>query len=156
MDGDHQVALVGASASSLQLRCPRRRVLLPLGMHRSGTSLLTYLLHTLGATLPDEVVGPACGNPLGHWEPRNLVTINDEALRAIDRSWDDPRPIDPLSFNHQPRQQILARNTIWHQTAADDAANPDGEYQPWRGTAAFRSSTRCTRHIQPAKAKLPD
>jgi hypothetical protein len=63
---------------------------------------------------------------------------------------------DPLSFNHQPRQQILARNTIWHQTAADDAANPDGEYQPWRGTAAFRSSTRCTRHIQPAKAKLPD
>jgi len=63
MDGDHQVALVGTSTSSLRLRGPRRRVLLPLGMHRSGTSLLTYLLHTLGATLPEEVVGPACGNP---------------------------------------------------------------------------------------------
>jgi hypothetical protein len=109
MDGDHQVALVGASASSLQLRCPRRRVLLPLGMHRSGTSLLTYLLHTLGATLPDEVVGPACGNPLGHWEPRNLVTINDEALRAIDRSWDDPRPIDSAWFRSRDAYRFIER-----------------------------------------------
>jgi hypothetical protein len=109
MDGDHQVALVGNSASSLRLRCPRRRVLLPLGMHRSGTSLLTYLLHTLGATLPEDVVGPACGNPLGHWEPRNLVMINDEALRAIDRSWDDPRPIDSAWFRSRDAYRFIER-----------------------------------------------
>jgi len=107
MDSDHQVALVGAS--SLQMRHPRRRVLLPLGMHRSGTSLLTYLLHTLGAALPDEVVGPAYGNPLGHWEPRNFVAINDDALRAINRSWDDPRPVDPAWFRSRDAYRFIER-----------------------------------------------
>jgi hypothetical protein len=38
---------------------------LPFGMHRSGTSLLTYLLRTLGTALPDEGVGPVYGNPPG-------------------------------------------------------------------------------------------
>jgi hypothetical protein len=93
MDDDNQITLVSASASRLPLRCPKRRVLLPPGIHRSGNSLLSYLMHTLGAVLPDEVVGPAYGNPLRHWEPRNFVTIN-----TIDRSWDDPRPIDPAWF----------------------------------------------------------
>jgi hypothetical protein len=109
MDDDNQITLVSASASRLPLRRPKRRVLLPLGMHRSGTSLLTYLLHTLGAVLPDEVVGPAYGNPLGHWEPRNFVAINDDALRAIDRSWDDPRPIDPAWFRSRDAYRFIER-----------------------------------------------
>jgi hypothetical protein len=112
MDGDRQVALISASVSELQLRRTKRRALLPLGMHRSGTSLLTYLLHTLGATLPDDVVGPACGNPLGHWEPRNLVMINDEALQAIDRSWDDPRPIDPAWFHSRDAYRFIERIVV--------------------------------------------
>jgi hypothetical protein len=109
MDGDHQFSLVDISASELQLRRPERRALLPLGMHRSGTSLLTYLLHTLGATLPSEVIGPAYGNPLGHWEPRNLVKINDEALQTIDRTWDDPRPIDSAWFRSRDAYCFIER-----------------------------------------------
>jgi hypothetical protein len=109
MDGDSQFSLVDISASELQLRRPERRALLPLGMHRSGTSLLTYLLHKLGATLPRELIGPGYGNPLGHWEPRYLVTINDEVLRTIDRSWDDPRPIDSAWFSSGDAYRFIER-----------------------------------------------
>jgi hypothetical protein len=98
MNGDHQAALGEASRRESTTRRSNRKALLILGMHRSGTSLLAYLLHILGAALPVDVIGPARGNPLGHWEPRNLVAINDDTLRALDRSWDDPRPIDQEWF----------------------------------------------------------
>jgi hypothetical protein len=49
---------------------------------------------------------------LGHWEPRNLVTINDEALRAIDRSWDDPRPIDSAWFRSRDAYRIVERIVV--------------------------------------------
>jgi hypothetical protein len=91
---------------------PKRRLLLPHGMHRSGTSLLTYLLHTPGATLPDDVVGPAYGNPLVRWELRDFVAINDDALRAIDRSWDDPRPIDTAWFRSRDAYRFIERRIV--------------------------------------------
>jgi hypothetical protein len=78
---------------------PRKRAaILVLGVHRSGTSSLAHLLNVLGAALPEEVMGPACGNPLGHWEPMRLAEINEEILSAIGRSWHDPRPIAPSWF----------------------------------------------------------
>jgi hypothetical protein len=87
----------------------RRNALLLLGMHRSGTSLLAYLLHARGAALPDDVIGPGRGNPLGHWEPRNLVAINDDALRALGRSWDDPRSIDQGWFDSRAARAFIDR-----------------------------------------------
>jgi hypothetical protein len=77
----------------------RRKAVLLLGMHRSGTSLLACLLHSLGAALPRDVIGPGLGNPLGHWEPRNLVEINDAVFRAWNRRWDDVRSIDTSWFH---------------------------------------------------------
>ena len=62
-------------------------------MSRSGTSLIAQILHTLGATLPDDVIGPDRGNPAGHWEPRALVEINDQILSHVGLAWDDPRPL---------------------------------------------------------------
>jgi len=75
-----------------------RAAILILGMHRSGTSALAHLLNVLGAQLPDQVLGPAYGNPLGHWEPTRLMEINNEILAVIGRSWDDPRPIPSSWF----------------------------------------------------------
>jgi hypothetical protein len=63
------------------------------GMHRSGTSLLARLLTTLGAHLPEDRIGPGAGNPFGHWEPRNVVELNNRILAACDRQAIDPRPM---------------------------------------------------------------
>jgi hypothetical protein len=83
-------------AQDVWLRLPRsrssRKAILVLGMDRSGTSMVTHMLYTLGAALPRDLIGPGPGNPLGHWEPRALVAINDEILARLGRRWDDPRP----------------------------------------------------------------
>lgn len=58
----------------------RPLALFVLGMHRSGTSLLTRVLSLCGGTLPPALVGPDAGNPLGHWEPRVAMDMNDAIL----------------------------------------------------------------------------
>jgi hypothetical protein len=76
----------------------KRAAILVLGVGRSGTSLLARVLNLLGARLPEQVLGPGHGNPLGHWEPMRLLEINEEVLRTLGRSWHDPRPIPSSWF----------------------------------------------------------
>jgi hypothetical protein len=76
----------------------RRKAILVVGMSRSGTSLMTHILHTLGATLPDDLIGPGRGNPFGHWEPRALVDINSQILAHLGLAWEDARPLPGTWF----------------------------------------------------------
>jgi hypothetical protein len=86
-----------------------RRALLVLGMHRSGTSLLACLLNRVGAALPPDVLGPGPGNPLGHWEPKNLVEINDHVFYALKRRWDDALAIDRSWFHSVCAADLIRR-----------------------------------------------
>jgi GT2 family glycosyltransferase/glycosyltransferase involved in cell wall biosynthesis/predicted nucleic acid-binding Zn-ribbon protein len=77
------------------------------GAHRSGTSMLTRLLHTCGLYLgPESELMPAqADNPEGFWEHLGFVALNDELLNELGGAWDlppkpdenfaDPR-LDPL------------------------------------------------------------
>ena len=49
-----------------------------LGMHRSGTSALTGMLHSLGIHLgPEEdLKSPQKDNPQGFWENNTLVAVS--------------------------------------------------------------------------------
>ena len=68
----------------------RKRALLVVGMHRSGTSATSRVLNLLGADLPREVLpGNAEDNPTGYWESPDLVKIHDEMLASGGSSWDD-------------------------------------------------------------------
>ena len=58
-------------------------VVLVLGMHRSGTSLVIRLLNLLGVSLGSEehLLPPVDGdNPTGFWEHREVAMINDTIL----------------------------------------------------------------------------
>ena len=57
-----------------------RTAILVTGMHRSGTSALARTLSLLGAALPDDLIPSNEGNPHGHWEPRDMVDLNDRML----------------------------------------------------------------------------
>ena len=76
-----------------------RVALLVMGVHRSGTSALTRVLSLLGAGLPSELLGPARGNPRGHWEPKRLVALDDEIFRTFGEDWWDPAAIPPDWFD---------------------------------------------------------
>jgi hypothetical protein len=80
-----------------------------LGMHRSGTSVLTGVLGLLGASLPKKLM-PANGtNPKGFFEPKDIVELHDEMLSALGSSWADYRRLEPARFNSTAAAPFKAR-----------------------------------------------
>jgi len=75
---------------------PARRAVVVLGMHRSGTSVTTSLLHRLGLRLDDELVPAAPDNPRGFWESRRIVDLHEDLLTKLGRSWKQPFLLAPL------------------------------------------------------------
>lgn len=67
------------------------------GMHRSGTSLVTNLLHLCGVYLgkEDELMPASRDNPSGYWENRKFSTLNDEILAELGGAWDSPPVAQP-------------------------------------------------------------
>lgn len=81
--------------TSERLSQSQRKAIIVLGMHRSGTSVLTRTLSLLGAALPRHILGANATNPSGHWEARLLVDLHDRMLIEAGSCWDDWRPFDP-------------------------------------------------------------
>jgi hypothetical protein len=69
-----------------------------LGMHRSGTSLATELLHGLGASLPAPLLEDQIAiNANGFWEDKTVVEINEKILAGFDRHWYSLDALDAFS-----------------------------------------------------------
>lgn len=66
-----------------------RTALVVTGMHRSGTSAMARVLSLAGGALPERIMLPGPDNPLGFWEPWEMVALNDEILAAVDSRWDN-------------------------------------------------------------------
>lgn len=64
------------------------------GMHRSGTSMVTKMLHTSGLYLGPEadLIPSNPNNPEGHWENKRFVKLNARMLEQLRGSWDYPPP----------------------------------------------------------------
>jgi len=60
-----------------------------LGMHRSGTSLITRLVSLMGLALcrDDDLFVGQRPNPRGHWESKSLVGFNNGLLEELDATW---------------------------------------------------------------------
>ncbi len=83
----------------LTRRSMNKAVVCIAGAHRSGTSMLTRLLHRCGLYLgPESDLMPAAeDNPDGFWEHLRFVRLNDELLNAVGAAWDLP-PRDKQAF----------------------------------------------------------
>ncbi|MDD2746874.1 MAG: hypothetical protein PHG39_04890 [Acidithiobacillus ferrooxidans] len=68
-----------------------QKLILVLGMHRSGTSLVTKALTTLGVYLGDQLMSPAPDNPKGFFEDIELQAINEQFLLSQSCHWDSVR-----------------------------------------------------------------
>ena len=89
-DGTRESASNGTRESASN----RRQLLLALGPHRSGTSLVTRCLNSAGYAVGDDLIEANRGNPDGYWEDRYVIAINDAILDRRGRRWRDPRPAD--------------------------------------------------------------
>ena len=83
-----------------------------VGMHRSGTSILTHVLSLLGADLPRRLMKAHESNPFGHFEPEVIVALHDQMLAAAGSSWFDWRKLPEEWFRSaecaQFKQQLIA------------------------------------------------
>jgi hypothetical protein len=70
-----------------------QRCIIVIGMHRSGTSAMTGVLHYLGVDLGNDLMSPKPDNPKGFWEHREIYKIHEELLNNLGSVWDDIRPL---------------------------------------------------------------
>lgn len=100
-----------------------RRVLLVLGMHRSGTSALAGLLCQHGFQAPLESGGGDAHNPTGYWEPQQILAVHNRLLEEAQSSWEDPLlPVLPW----QP-QNLQAAVAELEQAFVADFPNADSQ-----------------------------
>jgi hypothetical protein len=74
------------------VRTPRTGILV-LGMHRSGTSMLSASLVAAGARIGNDLIPATPANPIGHWESNEIARTLDRILARAGSSWDDDRPV---------------------------------------------------------------
>ncbi|HRM75814.1 MAG TPA: hypothetical protein PLI13_14075, partial [Paracoccus sp. (in: a-proteobacteria)] len=84
---------------------PVHQCILVLGMHRSGTSVITQLLGIAGAKLPAKLIGATKDNEYGHWEPVWLNDRNAALLADLGSDWKDWSHLD---LDAAPRDLIAA------------------------------------------------
>ena len=95
------------------------RIVVVLGMHRSGTSLVIRLLNLLGVSLGKEerLMRPVDGdNPTGFWEHLEIVAINTAILDYLGGSWDDLPDFPPRwEFSSGLTGLRMRANELLHQ-----------------------------------------
>jgi len=69
------------------------RLIVVLGMHRSGTSAVTRALQVVGVELGEHFLPPDHRNEKGYWEDAEIQALNVEMLRALGRDWKSLAPI---------------------------------------------------------------
>src|SRR3954452_8762740 len=92
-----------------------RRAICIAGAHRSGTSMVTRLLHGCGLYLgpKDGLMPPQADNPDGFWEHLGFVALNDDLLSARGGAWDlPPKSNENLSDERLEPLRMKARLLI--------------------------------------------
>lgn len=88
--------------------------LIVLGMHRSGTSMLTRLINMMGAYVGPEnkLIGFDERNLKGYWERADVFPVNDVILRSRECSWSNLADWDMSSAPPLSQQESRVIKTI--------------------------------------------
>ncbi|OYU32007.1 MAG: hypothetical protein CFE39_05435 [Comamonadaceae bacterium PBBC2] len=89
-----------------------RKLIVVLGMHRSGTSALTGLMSLLGAFPGSDLLPANSSNQKGYFESRKVVDLNNRILASLGSRWDSVQPLPDGCWNNselQPYKDEIAR-----------------------------------------------
>lgn len=92
-----------------------KKIIIVLGMHRSGTSALTRGLSTMGVALGEALHPAGPDNPTGFWEDADIIAINDQILDLLGSAHNRMGVIDAKIFDVPGIAQV-------YQTAKDVVA----------------------------------
>lgn len=65
-------------------------IIVVLGMHRSGTSMVSGLLHKMGVNMGERLLKGGVSNPKGYFEDLDFLALNRHILKESDGSWNNP------------------------------------------------------------------
>ncbi len=102
------------------------KVIVVLGMHRSGTSAITRALETLGVSLGGNLMPPAAGNnEKGFFEDQDIHELNTRLLTDLGSAWDRLDPLQPsqltddvLAIRLEEATQLLCGKLLGAQVFA--------------------------------------
>ncbi len=102
---------------------PCQKLVVVLGMHRSGTSAITHALTTMGVELGDTLLIPMQSvNEKGFFEDIDFTSLNEELLRACGRTWFSLEPLQSSEADFlcnrgylQKAIQLLRKKVSTHQ-----------------------------------------
>ncbi|HYG88459.1 MAG TPA: hypothetical protein VD978_19630 [Azospirillum sp.] len=92
-------------------RPPRRRVVIVLGMHNSGTSLLARAIALMGVELGRHVLTRESferAPRYDYWEHAQITEIQDRLLQTLDRYWNQERADWAIPASAWQRPEVLA------------------------------------------------
>lgn len=78
--------IIGLLRISLTKGGEMSRQVLVIGNHRTGSSCVAGLLHKMGVNMGDTMLGAHPSNPLGHFEDREFLLLNDSLVAP----WHNP------------------------------------------------------------------
>ncbi|CAH6927513.1 Sulfotransfer_1 domain-containing protein [Vibrio chagasii] len=80
----------------------KKKLIVVLGVPRSGTSAITRSLQTLGAEFGDSLVEGIEGvNNKGFWEDKSILDLNERMLQALNKVWCDITPFSLSDFGKE-------------------------------------------------------
>lgn len=82
---------------------------LVVGMHRSGTSVVSGMLSKLGVGFGRNLLGATYANPDGHYEDKQIIKINEEILMSAGGSWDAPPTCEKIKVAFNKRKEEIRR-----------------------------------------------
>jgi hypothetical protein len=87
-----------------------KKLVVVLGMHRSGTSALTRALPAFGVDLGDRLMPAVAGdNDKGFWEDLDLYGLNGEALAVLGLKWDSEGEPAAAMFDREEFASLRSR-----------------------------------------------
>lgn len=102
----------GIKRKNTGIKKPAKECIVVLGMHRSGTSVLTGLVSILGGYVGTDLMPSTKDNPKGYFENNKIYRLNEKILEENNATWDDYlftiESISPEIFN----SYVLSAKTI--------------------------------------------
>jgi hypothetical protein len=87
----------------------KKKCIVILGMHRSGTSALTGFLQLLGLHAGNKLLPGNKYNAKGYFECADIVTVHDELLDELGSSWHDVPPLSDGWASSPAAQQAKSK-----------------------------------------------
>lgn len=77
----------------MNLQMSQKRIIVVLGMHRSGTSAIARALKALGVNLGDRLMAATKDNERGYWEDLDIYALNIDLLEKLGHDWHTLTPV---------------------------------------------------------------